>query len=118
MNYYLLSSILFQVYFLDDFDIVVHGVERALVRNLRNPRKSFVSLTICLCGLEQVILSVSVLTGHYFSNLGSRMNNGLKSLTVILKSKYIIVLTAMSKVFPEFMTTSACVVSVNGVGTG
>ena len=33
-------QVLFQVYFLDDFDIVVHGVERALVRNLRNPRKS------------------------------------------------------------------------------
>ena len=106
------------MYFLDDFDIVVHGVERALVRNLRNPRKSFVSLTICLCGLEQVILSVSVLTGHYFSNLGSRMNNGLKIFTVILNAKYIIVLTAMSKVFPEYMTTSACMVSVSGVGTG
>ena len=118
MNYYLLPSILFQVYFLDDFDIVVHGVERALVRILRNPRKSIVSITICLCGLEQVILSVSVLMGHYFSNLSSRMNNGLKSLTVILKSKYIIVLTVMSKVFPEFMMTSACMVSVSGVGTG
>ena len=106
------------MYFLEDFDIVVHGVERALVRNLRNPRKSFVSITICLCGLEQVILSVNVLTGHYFSNLSSRMNNGLKSFTVILNSKYIIVLTAMSKVFPEFMMTSACVVSVSGVGTG
>ena len=46
--------ILFQVYFLDDFDIVVHGVERALVRNLRNPRKSFVSITNCLCGLEHL----------------------------------------------------------------
>lgn len=44
------------------------------------------------------------------------MNNGLKSFTVILNSKYIIVLTAMSKVFPEFMTTSACVVSVSGGG--
>ena len=106
------------MYFLDDFDIVFHGVERPLVRNFRNPRKSFVSITICLCGLEQVILSVSVLTGHYFSNLSSRMNNGLKSFTVILNSKYIIVLTAMSKVFPEFMVTSACVVSVSGVGTG
>ena len=106
------------MYFLDDFDIVVHGVERALVRNLRNPRKSFVSITICVCGLEQVILSVTILTGHYFSNLSSRMNSGLKSFTVILNSKYIIVLTAMIKVFPEFMMTSACVVSVSGVGTG
>ena len=88
------------------------------MRNLRNPRKSFVSITICLCGLEQVILSVSVFTGHCFSNLSSRMNNGLKSFTVILNSKYIIVLTTMSKVFPEFMMTSACVVSVSGVGTG
>ena len=88
------------------------------MRNLRNPKKSIVSITICLCGLEQVILSVSVLMGHYFSNLSSRMNNGLKSLTGILNSKYVIVLTAMSKVFPEFMTTSACVVSVSGVGTG
>ena len=88
------------------------------MRNLRNPKKSIVSITICLCGLEQVILSVSVLMGHYFSNLSSRMNNGLKSLTGILNSKYVIVLTAMSKVFPEFMTTSACMVSVSGVGTG
>ena len=46
------------------------------------------------------------------------MNNGLKSVIVILNSKYIIVLTAMIKVFPEFLTTSACVVSVSGVGTG
>ena len=118
MNYYLLSSILFQVYFLDDFDIVVHGVERALLGNLRNPRKSFVSITICLCGLEQVILSVSVLTCHYFSNLSSRMNNGLRTFTVTLNSKFITVLTMMVKVFPEFIMASACVVSVRGVGTG
>ena len=75
------------MYFLDDFDIVFHGVERPLVRNFRNPRKSFVSITICLCGLEQVILSVSVLTGHYFSNLSSRMNNGLKSFTAAAAAK-------------------------------
>lgn len=51
-------------FFLREFDIVVHGLGRAKIWNLRNLKKSFGSITTGLCGLEQVIPSVSVLADH------------------------------------------------------